>query len=133
MKSFALQTALMTRLAAYSALTALVSTRIYDRVPDQAGTFPYVVIGEDTVAAWDAHDTVGAEHTVTIHSWSDYRGMKETKQIQEALHGALHRYALPVTGATTVNCAFEFSEAFLDPDGIRRHGVMRLRVTLDGV
>lgn len=135
MKALALQGAIRTRLAAFGALVALVATRIYDAVPHQvdADTFPFVVIGDDTAIPFDTHSTVGAEHTVTIHSWSRYDGRKEIKEIQDALYGALHRHALAVAGVTTVDCQWEFSQSFLEPDGKTRHGVDRFRILLDGV
>lgn len=132
MKGWELQQAVFTRLGAVAAVTALVSTRIYDNAP-QSAVFPYIVVGDDTAIPADTHSTKGSDNTITVHSWSRYRGRKEIKQIQQAVYDALHQHALVVSGAATVNCGWEYAESFLDADGLTRHGVQRFRVILDGV
>jgi hypothetical protein len=127
-----MQKAVYARLAAFAGLTAIVSTRVYDGVAPQNPTFPYVVVGDTTTIPFDTHSTTGGEHTVMVHGWSQYRGSKEIKQIQDQIYSALHRYALSVTGVATVDCEIEFAESFNDDDGLTRHGVQRARVILDG-
>lgn len=130
MTPWALQQAVYTRLTGYGDLTALIDA-VYDHVP-QNPTFPYVQIGDETAVPFDTHDSIGSEATITIHSWSRYRGKKETKQIQREIYNALHRHALSVSGVTTVDCQWEFADSFIDDDGLTRHGVQRFRVILDG-
>lgn len=129
MRLWEVQTAIKTRLDAYAPLTAVVSD-IYDEVPASA-TFPYVVLGEVTTVPFDTADSTGEEQTFTIHVWSEYRGRKEVRQIQEHIYDALNRYDLSV-GANMVDCTQEYSEDFIDTDGIRRHGVQRFRIYVDG-
>lgn len=129
MTPWELQKAIFTRLNAFAALTALIDA-IYDHVP-QDPTFPYLQIGDDTSVPFDTHDSQGSDNTITIHSWSRYRGKSEIKQIQRETYNALHRFSLVVTGVTTVDCEWEFADSFKDPDGITRHGVQRFRVMLD--
>ena len=125
---WALQQAVFTALSGDAALQALVGNpaRVYDQVPQDAA-FPYVVVGEVTARPFDSKTEDGMEQTVTVHSWSRYRGLKETKQIMAAVVDALDRQALGVTGHDLVLLRFEFSQTFLDPDGLTRHGVQRLR------
>lgn len=123
--STAIQQAIFTRLKNYAPLTVPV----YDDVP-QGADFPYVSIGDDTLIPFDQDACLGAEATVTLHTWSRERGRKQTKMIQGVLYDALHRYALQVDGSHTVDCLWEMSESFLDPDGHTRHGVSRFRVLL---
>jgi hypothetical protein len=132
-KSWELQQAIYTRLTGYTALMAIAKA-VFDDVPqDIADTsFPYVQIGDDTTIPFNTHSSVGGEHTITIHSWSRYRGKSEIKRIQAQIYAALDRYALSVSGGTMVNCEQEFSTSFLDADGITRHGISRYRVILDG-
>jgi hypothetical protein len=111
-------------------------TGVYDSVPQAADAgsdlpFPFVTIGDDTAIDWDTDTSVGKEATLTIHSWSRYRGRSEVKQIQGAIYEALHLSNLSVVGYTTVLCLSEFSESLVDPDGLTRHGVQRFRVILD--
>lgn len=129
MTPWPLQQAIYSRLDGYSALSALV-TAVYDHVHQDAA-FPYVVIGEFTAIPFDTHGETGSETTVTIHTWSEYRGKKETHEIQREVYKALHRHALAVSAVETVACEWEFSESFMDDDGLRRHGVQRFRIILD--
>jgi hypothetical protein len=113
-----------------------IVTGVYDSVPQalDAGNdsaFPFVTVGDDTAIDWDTDTSVGKEATVTIHSWSRYRGRAEVKQIQGAIYEALHLSQLNVVGYTTVLCLSEFSESMVDPDGLTRHGVQRFRIIID--
>jgi len=112
-------------------LSALISD-VYDDVPATAA-FPYVVIGESTAIMWDTKSTLGVESTVTVHTWSRYRGRKETKLIQQAIYDILHNQELSITGYNSVYCFLDFEENFLDEDGLTRHGVSRYRLVTSEV
>jgi hypothetical protein len=90
-----------------------------------------VTVGDDTTLDWDTDTSLGKEATITIHTWSRYRGRTELKQIQGLVYNALHLVNLNVVGYDTVQCLSEFSETFLDPDGLTRHGVQRFRLIID--
>jgi|688.fasta_scaffold171439_4 hypothetical protein len=128
--SLAVQGAVYTKLIAGTSFTNLVGTRLYDHVPvsTDPATFPYVEIGESTGESFDTKTELGFESTVVLHTWSRYRGRKETKQIQAAIYGLLHRGTLSVTGFTHINSEHEFTEVFSDPDGLTYHGIQRFRV-----
>jgi hypothetical protein len=126
-----LQRAVYERLTGFSALTALV-TGVYDHVP-QTAALPYVVFGEPVTIPHDTDDTVGAEHDFVIHVWSDHRGQMETKEIQQQIYAALHRYNLQTSAGLVFNCECELQESFLDVDGLTRHGVQRFRVLMNEV
>jgi len=120
----------------YTRLSGLLSVPVHDDVPagDADGTgapFPYVTIGEDTLAGWDSFTSDGAEATITIHVWSRARGRKEVKQVQGEIYDALHRQPVAIAGFDLVSCLFEQSVSMLDPDGITRHGVQVFRVIFD--
>jgi hypothetical protein len=133
---FAIQTAIYSRLSSFAALTALLArsgAAIYDYVPQELANsddeFPYLVIGEIEAEEFDADDRLGHDTTVTIHSFSRYRGKKECADIMAQVYEALHRYALTVTGFSLVDCHWDgLSRIILDPDGQTRHGVQRFRV-----
>ena len=120
--------------AVYGALTgdasvqALLGTpaRVFDHVP-QDSAFPYVVVGEATSGPFDTKTEDGLDQTLTIHTWSRYRGLKETKEIMAAVTGALDDQALAVSGHDLVLLRFAFGTTVLDPDGLTRHGVHRFR------
>lgn len=131
----AIQTAIYDTLSAYAPLTALV-TGIYDDVPQAADSgagsaFPYVTIGEDVHQDWSTDTSLGDDATITVHTWSRYRGRKQTKEIQGAIYDALTRVDLVVTGYKMVAIDFIDEQSFVDTDGLTRHGVSTFRVILD--
>lgn len=131
----AIQSAIYTRLKAYAPLNAVV-TGVYDNVPQAIDSgsvtaFPYVTIGEDVIVEWDTDDSLGANATITVHTWSRKAGRKECKAIQGHIQDALARHELSVTGYTMVTIEYEGEESFLDFDGETRHGVSTFRLYLD--
>lgn len=123
-----LQTAVFSRLTADTAVQALLGNpaRVFDHVP-QASLFPYVVIGETSAQAFDTKTEAGLEQRLLVHTWSRYRGLKETKEIMAAVSGALDQAALNVGGHALVLLRFEFATTMVDPDGLTRHGAQRFR------
>jgi len=128
---FALQEAVFTKLNSDSQLTNTLGASVYDEVP-QGSAFPYVQLGEEVSTDYSTKDEVGGETTLNIHVWSRSHGAKETKQIMDRVHTLLHDVSLSVTGYNFVNNRFEFSDVLRDPDGITRHGIMRLRAVMLG-
>lgn len=128
--SWPVHQAVFSALLAGTSFTNLVGTRLYDHVPvsPDPATFPYVEVGESTGASFDTKTEMGFEQTIVLHTWSRYRGRKETKQIQAAIYGLLHRGTLSGTAFTPVNMEHEFTEVFTDPDGLTYHGIQRFRV-----
>jgi hypothetical protein len=124
-----LQKALYETLSADAALMALVGG-VYDHVP-QGANFAYVVIGDDTATEFDDDREAGFDAEATIHTWGRaHRGRKEVKEIQREIYRVLHRNLLPVDNAHTVETFVEWTDSFLDADGITYHGVQRVRVVL---
>ncbi len=130
MRQWEIQVSIYEELTGYYHLSSMVGDRIYDRVP-QNSDYPYLVLGDDTSLPWDTDNTTGSENTLTLHVWSRYYGRKEVKDIMKAIYDCLHRKNIEVSGAHTVLCQHEFSESFLDPDGITTHGVIRFRIIID--
>jgi hypothetical protein len=123
--SFNLASTVYAALTGDATLMGLVEG-VYDDVP-QDTDYPYIVVGEETTINAGTMTVDGLEHTLTIHVWSRYRGLKETKQIMERIYTLLHNSNLTVTGASLVNLRQEFSSTFVDADGLTRHGVIRFR------
>lgn len=101
-----------------------------EAAPDTS--FPYVVIGNDTLVAWDTDDATGVEVTVTLHFWSRAAGFSQVKTIMDAAYSRLHRANLTKSGYNIVDCLFEFGQTMSDPDGVTKHGVQRYRLTFEG-
>lgn len=133
----ALQAGIYARLTGFAALAALVSTRVYDFVPENAAA-PYVVIGDDTATDWDTKSKAGWEFTVTIHCWDfEKAGRKSVKSILSAVHDALHQQqsTITVTGFTLVQIRREFQQTFQETavEGANDrywHGVARYRAVV---
>ena len=133
----AVQGAVYAALTAHAPLTALVRG-IYDAQPrpltgSDALQFPYVTIGEDTANDWSTDTASGADATITVHTWSRYRGRKEVKEIQAEIYAALHRQALTVAGYAFVSCDWISSDSLIDADGETRHGVQTFRLLVEKV
>lgn len=106
---------------------ALAPVPVLDDVP-QGQTFPYVVIGEDTVTDWPMlGDDAAEEIDATLHVWSRYAGRKEAKELMATIKVALHDQSLAVDGHNLVLLRFSFETLFIEPDGLTRHGVIRFR------
>ncbi len=99
---------------------------VFDQVPPET-PFPYITLGDDTSVADEDMDTDAAEHTVTIHTWSRYRGRHEAKAIMARVRALLHLRQLLVSGHTVWLARCEFSNTETDPDGLTIHGVQRFR------
>ena len=119
----------------YSALDAALSVSVYSNgaVPDNTAS-KYVVVGDDTHIEWGADGSNGFESTITIHSWdndSQTRGLFGVKVLMGQIYSALNRAELTITGYNFVGCDFEFSETFVESDGVTRHGVQRFRIFVE--
>ena len=123
--SFALQERIYSTLNGDSTLGALI-TGVFDGVPD-GQTLPIVVIGEQTSNDNGSKTLDGRDYIFNVDVFSDYRGMKEIKNIQKEIYRLLHESSLSVSGASFVDCRCEFTTDILEDDGITRHGVMRFR------
>ena len=123
--SFALQERIYSTLNGDSTLGGLI-TGVFDGVPD-GQTLPIVVIGEQTSNDNGSKTLDGRDYIFNVDVFSDYRGMKEIKNIQKEIYRLLHESSLSVSGASFVDCRCEFTTDILEDDGITRHGVMRFR------
>ena len=104
-------------------------TGVFDDVPE-GSAYPYVVIGEETATNIGTKDKDMHEYTQTIHVWSQYRGLKEIKEIMEQIYTLLNDFAISVSGASAITLRHEFQTTLTEGDGLTRHGVMRFRVVV---
>jgi hypothetical protein len=123
-----LQAALFQRLSSDTSVMALV-TGVFDYVPEGIA-FPYIRIGEPTVTPFGTKTTQGEEVAVVIHVWSQYRGKAEAYNILNACLGATTR-PLQIAGFKLQNQELDQLQVFDDIDGMTRHGVLRIKFTIN--
>lgn len=128
--SFELQAAIVVRLKAFGALTALIGSRIYDQVPPNP-TFPYVSWGPDQSISDDADCITGFEVSIQIDAWSRTVGLSEVKRIAEAVRAALHDYDLPLTDNALVSILHRSTQNLKDPDGLTNHSVIEFTALVE--
>jgi hypothetical protein len=116
------QTAIFAILDADVTLSALV-TGVFDDVPESYTDFPYVTLGEDVLTEFDTDVATGFRVSVTIHCWSQYKGQRETKLVQDAIYRALHHVDMTVSGHNVLLSRQVDQTSERDPDGMTRHGV----------
>lgn len=112
--------------AIFERLSSGMSCSVHDEV-QQGTSFPYLVIGDDTAVDDGEKNSNGEEITVTIHSWSQAKGWAEGKGLLDSALQLLTASPLIVAGFRVAFVRMDMLETFRDPDGITRHGVMRLR------
>ena len=71
-----LQNGIRSTLRVWSAVTALVNTRIYDEPPRNA-TYPFVRFGDLQLRSMDTDGTTGAEVTFNVEAYSQTTGRVE--------------------------------------------------------
>lgn len=123
------QEIVLAKLKASSSLMALI-TGVFDFVSEDT-KMPYVTIGEDIHNDWSTETSNGTDCNITIHTWSNYLGRRETKLIQGEIYNALHKTTFTVSGYNVVLCDFLKSESFVDADDETRHGVQSFRLIIE--
>lgn len=120
-----LQVSIVNRLKNDAALSA--RAKVYDSVPESA-SYPRVVVGEDTVVPNYTKTGNGEEITHTLHIWSRYNGKKEVKELMALVLDSLTNSPLSLADGFEMEFnMLDFAEVLPDPDGITKHGVIRLR------
>jgi len=129
--SWALQRSIYQALANSLELVSLLGgVRVYDD-PPQSAPYPFITLGQSVIRDWSTGTEDGAEHSLTLHVWSQAGGKKEMLAIVEAVRKALHDKPLTLQDHYLINLRHKFSEARLDPDGDTFHGVVRYRAVTE--
>jgi hypothetical protein len=132
--------AMFDRLKADSAVTALVGTHIYDRVPEeQDGTvnvpFPYVSMGSSSAIPDDFDCVKGEEITVQFDVWSsgsgEAFGTVQVRKICGAIKAALHDVDLSLPTTALVTLQWETTRIIDDPNPAINHGVIQFTATVE--
>lgn len=125
-----LQGAIINRLKADPAVTALVAGRVYDSVP-QGAPFPYITYGPSDVLQDDADCIVAFDIDVQIDVWSRAVGFPEAKKIAGAVRAALHQVDLVLPTNALVFLEHRQTSMRRDPDGLTSHGLISLNSVIE--
>jgi len=127
-----LQAAVAARLLGDADLVALLGgPRIQDG-PPRGTAFPFVSIGEADQADWSDGGEAGGSIRLVLHVWSRATGSREAWTILGRLMALLHDQPLALADHALVLVRAEFAEVRPDPDGLTRHGVLRLGALVEG-
>jgi len=116
----------------YDRLVAQLSEPVFDHVPQNHNSFPYVRIDPIESNGNDSDSENGFNATVQIIGFSRYRGSKEVAELQQNIYNALHRWGMPDTtsyGVSTIHQ--EFSTIALENDGQTRQSIQRFNIIFE--
>lgn len=128
--SWALQSAVFAALSGDATLQSLVSTRIFDAVP-QGAAFPYAVLGDGKETNWDTATEEGSEHQFAVTVWSRNGGHKEAKSVADAIRFVLNGATLSLSGHALVDLRFLDCEYARDTDGETYSASLRFRAVTE--
>lgn len=134
--SLPMQAAIVARLKAVVAVTAIVgsgaSARIYDDVP-MAAAKPYISIGQPQILPDKASCLDGAEVSWAIHGWTAGPKSQGVRELAAAILSALDEHDLVVTGHRVILFEHEQTQTLEDPDGLTKHVVCVFRALTEPV
>jgi hypothetical protein len=126
-----LQVAIVARLKAASAVSAIIGGRVYDDVPSEenrvantGAAFPYVSFGPADELTDDADCITGFDISIQLDCWSRSVGFPEVRRLSDAVRAALHDYDLGLTDNALVIFRHRLTRVFRDPDGLTSHAAM---------
>lgn len=121
------QVAIVDLLQADEGLMTLAGGRVHDEVPAEP-IYPYVSLGPSLDVSDRTSDGDGIESTVQIDIWSRQGSFKEARAISAAIRTVLDCQSLLVTGLSSCISHVIGANYLRDPDGVTRHGVLRVRL-----
>lgn len=125
-----LQGAIVQRLKADPAVTALINGRVYDSVPGNA-VFPYVSYGPSDLVTDDADCITAFSGFHQLDAWSRGVGYPEVKKIANSVRIALHDADLALPTNALVFIEHRSTRYMRDPDGLTNHAVIQLETVIE--
>lgn len=127
MAEAAVETAILSTLAADAAVTRLLGgPNVFGRSAS-GHDFPYVTLGRTAVVDWTCGRDNAAEDVLTLHVWAGVGGKAATFEIMDRLCEALHDKALPLADSGVVHLKLQFAEARPQPETPNYHGLLRFK------
>lgn len=133
---YVLQAAIVSELKSNGGVSAIVGSRVFDRVarnPDGSpqADFPYVALGDTQFIPDEAECTDAGETNLTLHCWSRAVGFPEVRRLAAAVANALHDVSLPLDSGNVQSLLLQSSRVLRDPDGLTSHAVLNFSVLTD--
>ena len=131
--ALAVQKGVRSALVADTAITSIVSQRVYDEPPQDA-VFPYLRFVEIQPSAFDTDTTEGAEVSISLEAHSrSASGRVEAVRIVEAVKDALHRQeaSLTLSQHNLVEMIFQTYSVTRDDEGRGYTAVIALQAMLE--
>jgi len=114
--ALSLQAALYSRLTTSNdIIVALGGEHIFDDIPISQQP-PYIVFAESVHNDWSTGTEEGAEHSVSIHVWSDQSGRKHAVTVAQFVIEAMNDLPRQLDDHILVNFSHEFTEVSRDED-----------------
>lgn len=141
--TYELQLAALNALRASTALTAIVGTKIYDRVPEKQVNgqivpdvaSPYISFGPVTVISDDADCIDGLEVTFQLDAWSWGSGLAygsvQVRQIAGLIRKALNNAELSLADNAFVAIRHELTRILRDPGGVVNHAAIQFTAIIE--
>jgi len=118
-----LQGAIVSRLKADAAVRAMVTDRVYDNVPNDAG-FPRITLGATDETSDDADCVEGLVISFQIDCWSQAVGFPQVREMADAVRRSLHNADLALPSNALISFTHRQTRVFRDPDGLTSHAAM---------
>lgn len=113
-------------------LALLLSVDVFDQVPQDYDSFPYVQINAPSSEQNDTDTENGFDATMTIIAFSRYRGSKEINDLNNQIYNALHRWNFPDTASYCISTINQLSSTISrSPDGITRDSIQVYKIVFE--
>lgn len=129
---FELQRALYACLSTDAAVSAMVSGRVFDRVPADAQA-PYISFGPMTADDDGADCIDGLSVSVQIDAWSQAVGYGEVKEIAGAVRKAIAAADLALNTHALADITHRSTRILRDPDGLTSHAVLTFEASIEAL
>lgn len=118
--------------AIYERLVDQLTEDVFDNVPQDHKTFPYVRIDPIASENNDVDDKNGFNATINIIGFSRYRGSKEVKDLNNDIYNALHRWDFPDTTTYSISSIHQdISSIVMESDGQTRQSIQRFNIIFE--
>ncbi|MDP1724822.1 MAG: DUF3168 domain-containing protein [Alphaproteobacteria bacterium] len=123
--SWVLQKVIVERLQNDEDLIEKINKRVYDVTPPNP-IFPYVVLGQDTIKAWNSKTSLGHDISFIIHIFTRDKSRMEMKDIIVKIIDALKLNPLYLEANLLIYLMPELVQSFVELDQMTCHGIIRL-------